>query len=144
MTDLIRAGQSRGQLLRDAVLTVTAVMIAFAAFDDITTDTATTFAFEWLGLGVCAAWLLMVSWRLLRGEHRRLGSASVIALVVAAGAASTIRPGTDPLRVEYLATIAGLVWFLGVAGILATRAWRLPQRPERAAAHRERSADGSA
>jgi len=30
-------------------------MIAFAAFDDITTDTAATFTFEWLGLGVCAA-----------------------------------------------------------------------------------------
>jgi hypothetical protein len=68
-----------------------------------------------------------VSWRLLRGEHRWLGSVSVIALVVAVGAASTIRPGTGPFRVEYLATIAGLVWFLGLGGILARRAWRLPQ-----------------
>jgi hypothetical protein len=127
MTDLNRAGQSRGQLLRDAVLTVTAVMIAFAAFDDITTDTAATFTFEWLGLGVCATWLLIVSWRLLRGEHRWLGSVSVIVLVVAVGAASTIRPGTGPFRVEYLATMAGLVWFLGLGGVLASRAWRLPQ-----------------
>ena len=92
MTGLNRAGQSRGQLLRDAVLTFTAVLIAFAAFDDITTDTATTFTSEWLGLGVCAAWLLIVSWRLVRGERRWLGSVSVIALVVAIGAGSTIRP----------------------------------------------------
>ena len=126
MTDLSRAGQSRGQLLRDAVLTLAAVLIAFAAFDDITTDTATTFTFEWLGLGVCAAWLLIVSWRLVHGQHRWLGSVSVIALVVAAGAGSSIRPGTGPFRVEYLATLAGLFWFLGLAAILATRAWRLP------------------
>jgi cation transport ATPase len=127
MTDMNRAGQSRGQLLRDALLTFTAVLIAFAAFDDITTDTASTFTFEWLGLSVCTACLLVVSWRLVRGEHRWLGSVSVIALVVAVGAGSTIRPGTGPSRVEYLATIAGLVWFLGLGGILATRAWRLPQ-----------------
>ena len=127
MTDLDRAGQSRGQLLRDALLTFTAVLIAFAAFDDITTDTATTFTFEWLGLGVCAAWLLMVSWRLVPAENRWLGSLSAIALVVAIGAGSTIRPGMGPFRVEYLATIAGLVWFLGLGGILATRALRLPQ-----------------
>jgi hypothetical protein len=68
MTDLNRAGPSRGQLLRDAVLTFTAVLFAFAAFDDITTDTATTFTFEWLGLGLCAAWLLIVSWRLVRAS----------------------------------------------------------------------------
>ena len=125
MTDLNRAGQSRGQLLRDAVLTITAVMIAFAAFDDITTDTAATFTFEWLGLGLCATWLLIVSWRLLRGEHRWLGSVSRIALVVAVWAGSTIRPGTGPFGVEYLATLVGLVWFLGLGGILASRAWRL-------------------
>lgn len=127
MTDLNRAGQLRGQLLRDAVLTFTAVLIAFAAIDDITTDTATTFTVEWLGLGLCAAGLLMVSLRVVRSNHRWLGLVSVIALAVAVSAGSTIRPGTDPFRVEYLATIAGLIWFLGLGGILATRAWRLPQ-----------------
>jgi hypothetical protein len=127
MTDLNRAGHQRGQLLRDALLTFTAVLIAFAAFDDITTDTATTFTFEWLGLGVCAAWLLIVSWRLVRGQHRWLGSVSVIALGVAVGVGSTITPGSGPSRLEYLAIIAGLVWFLGLGGILATRAWRLPK-----------------
>jgi peptidoglycan/LPS O-acetylase OafA/YrhL len=126
MTTLNRAGQSRGQLLRDAVLTFAAVLIAFAAFDDITTDTATTFTFEWLGLGVCAAWLLVVSWRLVWDEYRWLGSVSVIVLVVAVAAGSTIRPGTGPFRVEYLVTMAGLVWFLALGGILASRARRMP------------------
>jgi hypothetical protein len=127
MTDLNRAGQSRGQLLRDAVLTITAVLIAFAALDDITTDTAATFTVEWLGLGVCATWLLILSWRLLRREHRWLGSVSVIALAIAFGTAFTISPGTGRFRVEYLVTMVGLVWFLGLGGILANRAWRLPQ-----------------
>lgn len=127
MTDLHGAGLSRSQLLRDGLLTLIAVLLAFAALDDITTDNATTFTFEWLGLGVCAAWLLTVSWRLVRGKDRWLGSVSVIALVVAVGAGSTIRPGTGPFQVAYLATMAGLVWFLGLAGILATRGWRLPR-----------------
>jgi cation transport ATPase len=127
MTDLKRLGQLRDRLLRDAVLTFTAVLFAFAAFDDITTDVATTFTFEWVALGLCAAWLLVVSWRLCRSEHPWLGFASVIALVVAVGAGSTIRPGIGPFQVEYLATIAGLIWFLGLGSILATRAWRLPQ-----------------
>ncbi len=127
MTDLNRTGQSRRQLRRDAVLTIAAVMLAYAALDDITTDNATTFAVEWAALGVCATWLLIVCWRLLRGEHRWLGSLSAMVLAVAIGAAPAIRRGADA-RVEYLLTIAALVWFLGVGGILATRAWRLPQR----------------
>jgi cation transport ATPase len=127
MTDVNRSGQSRGQLLRDALLTCTAVLLAFAAFDDITTDNATTFTFEWLGLAACAVWLLIVCWRLVRGEHRWLGSVSLIALAVAVGAGSTIRSGTD-FRVAYLATMAVLVWFLALGGILATRAWRLRQQ----------------
>ncbi len=127
MTDLSDAGQSRGQLLRDAVLTIAAVMIAFAALDDITTDTAATFTFEWVGLAVCATWLLIVSWRLLHGEHRRLGWVSLIALAVAVAAAPTISPRSEPFRIEYLLTMVALVWFAALGGILATRAWRLPQ-----------------
>ena len=133
MTEMNRAGQSRGQLLLHAALTLAAVLIAFAAFDDITTDTARTFTFEWVGLAVCAMWLLVVSWRLLRGEHRWLGSVSALALVAVIGAGSTIRPGTGPFQVEYLVTLTGLLWFLGLAGILAGRAWRPVDRHTSAA-----------
>lgn len=127
MTDLNRTGESRGQLLRDAVLTFGAVLLAFAAFDDITTDAATTFTFEWLALGGCAVWLLAVTWRLVRAGHRWLGSMSAIVLAVGVAAGSTIRPGTGPFQVEYLATTAGLIWFLGLSGILAIQARRQPQ-----------------
>ncbi len=155
MTHGHRAEPLRRQLLRDAAVTLATVLLAFAAFDDIT-DTATTFTFEWVGLAACGAWLLIVSWRLLRSEHRWLGSVSVVALVAAVGAGSAIRPGTGPFQIEYLPTIAGLLWFLGLVGILTWHAWRrpintrpnptmeptarrhLPRAPrnERAAAHR--------
>ena len=116
--------RSRRQLLRDAAVTLATVLLAFAAFDDITTDTATTFTFEWVGLAVCGVWLLMVSWRLLRSEHWWLGSVSIVALVAAVGAGSAIRPGTGPFQIEYLTTAAGLLWFLALVGILTGQAWR--------------------
>jgi hypothetical protein len=111
-------------LLRDAALTLAVVVFAYAAFDDITTDTATTFAVEWVSLAVCGVWLAMSSWRLLRSEHRWLGSISAVALVAAVGAGSTIRPGTGSFQVEYLITMAGLLWFLGLVAIPARQAWR--------------------
>jgi hypothetical protein len=124
MTHGHRPERSRRQLLRDAAVTLATVLLAFAAFDDITTDTATTFTFEWVGLAVCGVWLLIVSWRLLRSEHRWLGSISEVALVAAVGAGSAIRPGSGPFQIEYLTTIAGLLWFLGLVGILTGQAWR--------------------
>ena len=109
MTHGHRAERSRRPLLRDAAGTLATVLLAFAAFDDITTDRATTFTFEWVALAVCGVWLLTVSWRLLRSEIRWLGAVSVVALVAAVGAGSTIRPGTGPFQIEYLTTIAGLL-----------------------------------
>ena len=119
-----RAEQSRRELLRDAALTLATVLLAVAAFDDITTDTATTFTFEWVGLALCGVWFVIVSWRLLRSEHRWLGAISAVALVATVGAGSTIRPGTGPLQLAYLITIAGLLWFLGLVAILTGQAWR--------------------
>jgi peptidoglycan/LPS O-acetylase OafA/YrhL len=128
MTQGQRTVRSRRQLLRDAVLTLTAVLLAFAAFDDITTDTATTFTPEWIGLAVCGVWLVIVSWRLLRGEQRWIGSISMVAVAAGVGAGSTIRPGTGPFAVEYLLTVAGLLWFLGLVAILAGQAWQWADR----------------
>jgi cation transport ATPase len=124
MTHGHRAERSRRQLLRDAAVTLATVLLAFAAFDDITTDTATTFTVEWVALAVCSVWLLIVCWRLFHGEHRWLGGVSVVALVAAVAAGSAIRPGTGPFQIEYLTTIVALLWFLGLAGILASQAWR--------------------
>lgn len=128
MTPGHRTEQSRRQLLRDAAITFATVLLAFAAFDDITTDTATTFTFEWVGLAICGVWLLIVSWRLLRSEHWWLGFISVVALVATAGAGATIRPGTGPFQVESLTTLAGLLWFLGLVGILTVQARRRSDR----------------
>jgi hypothetical protein len=105
-------------------LTLTAVLLAFAAFDDITTDTATIFTAEWTGLAVCAVWFGIVSRRLLRRAQRGLGSISTVAVITGVAAGSSIRPGTGPFNGEYLLTIAGLLWFLGLVAILAGQAWR--------------------
>ena len=123
------ASRFRGDLLRDAALTLTAVVLAFAALDDITTDTATTFAFERLALACCGVWLLTVAWRLRRDGHRVLGAISIFVIAAGASAQPWIGPGTTPsLRFEYVAAVAGLVWFVGVAGILAGIAWRSGKR----------------
>jgi hypothetical protein len=121
--------------LRDAAVTLVTVLLAFAAFDDITTDNATTFTVEWVSLAVCGVSLLIVSCRLLWSRHRWLGSASGVALVVGVGAGSAVRPGTGPFQVEFLTTVAALLWFLGLAGILTGQAWR--RADQRAAQPRE-------
>ena len=114
----------RRRLLRDAAVTLATVLVAFAAFDDITTDVATTFTFEWVGLAACAVWLNIASWRLVRSEHRWLGAVSLAVLAAAVGAGSRIRPGTGPFQIEYLTTVAGLLWFLTLVGILTGQGWR--------------------
>lgn len=117
------AERTRRLLLRDAAITFAVVLLAVAAFDDITTDHAATFVIEWIALGGCGLWLLTVSWRLLRRGHRWLGSISAVALVAAVGAGSRIRPGIEPLQIEYLLTAAALVWFVALAAILTGQAW---------------------
>jgi hypothetical protein len=119
----------RGDLLRDALLTGAAVIVAFLALDDITTDRAATFAFERFALACCGVCLLIVAWRLIRGGHRVVGGVSVVAVAAVAMAQPALGPGILPsLRFEYVATAAGLVWFVGLAGILATFAWRSAPR----------------
>jgi hypothetical protein len=120
----------RGHLRRDAALTCVGVIVVFLALDDITTDTASTFAFERIALACCGVWLLSVAWRLLRGGHPVLGAVSVVAIAAGALAQPSIGPGILPsLRFEYVATAAGLMWFIGLAGVLATLAWRSQTRP---------------
>lgn len=47
------------------VVSLAALFLTYAAFDDITTDkTATTFWPEWFWIGASLAWLLFVAWRL--------------------------------------------------------------------------------
>ena len=111
--------------LRDAVITLVAVVVAVLALDDITTDTASSFTFERMILAGCAAWFMVVGFRLVRRGHRALGGLSLGLVVLGGLAQRAINPGTVPsLRFEYLATVGGLLWFVVLAGILTWFAWR--------------------
>lgn len=117
-------------LLRDAALTMTAVLVAYAAFDDITTDNATAFTFEYGALILCAAWLLALAIRLIRIQRPVLGGISLLALAAASWGQRAIRPGLVPgLSSHYVATASAFVWFAVLSVVLLTLGWRAhPQR----------------
>ena len=47
-----------------------ALLLAYAALDDITTDTATSFTFEYAMLAVCAAWFTWLGVQLVLRRRR--------------------------------------------------------------------------
>ena len=64
--------QERGAtFLRDAIVTIVVLLIAFAAFDDITTGNEPDFRQEYFVLVACSIWLMFVAVKLMR-RHRRL------------------------------------------------------------------------
>jgi hypothetical protein len=111
-------------LVRDAVFTFVVVVIAVLALDDITTDSAPSFAIERTALTGCAVWFFMVARRLWHRGHRVLGGVSFGLVTIGALAQPTIGPDTVPTEVGYLATVGALAWFLIVAGILTASTWR--------------------
>ena len=112
-------------VVRDAAITIVALLLVFAAFDDITTDGATTFAVEYFALALCAAWLAFVSVRLWRTHHRILGSVSVLALIASVWAQRAIGRDMAPgLRLEYIVLAAAYVWFWALAIALLWLGWR--------------------
>jgi hypothetical protein len=113
------------RLMRDAVITFAVVVLAVLALDDITTDTAPSFALERTALVGCAVWCLVVAWRLWRQGHRVVGVLSFGLVTIAAVAQPAIGPGTVPTQFGYLATAGALAWFLLVAAGLAALASRL-------------------
>jgi hypothetical protein len=110
----------------EAAGTFLAVTLAFAALDDITTDSAASFAVERLALAGCAAWLLVVAFRQLRGGHRVVGIGSIVLLVAAAIALPA--KGVPAFSAGYLITVGTLLWFVGVAATLANQAWAIARR----------------
>lgn len=52
-------------LIRDGAVTFSALLLSFAAFDDITTGNETDFRLEYGTLLVCAGWLFFVTFRLI-------------------------------------------------------------------------------
>ena len=108
-----------------AAITFLAVLLAFAALDDITTDRDTSFAFERLALAGCAGWFLFVARQLWQRGQRLLGLVSVGLVALAAilhPAIGTVTAPTSSASLAtfaYLSTFAALVWFLLMAGMLA-------------------------
>ena len=83
MRDAIDVQRARAvRLMVDAVVTVVALVIAFLAFDDITTDNSTDFTVEYALLTAGATWLLVLAIRLIRSHHGGLGTTSLLFLAV--------------------------------------------------------------
>ncbi len=111
--------------LGDAVITIAVILLAFAAFDDITTDHDTSFTFEYSGLVVCGAWLLYQAVRLIRDRQIVSGAISVLALAAAVWGQGAIGPGTVPSAdPHYLATVGAFGWFAAQSIALLVRGWR--------------------
>jgi hypothetical protein len=122
-------------LLRDAAITLVALLLVFAAFDDITTDNATAFPAEYSTAVACAAWLLYVAWGLLQKRHRFLGGISVLAVAAAVWAQRAIGPGMVPgLRPEYVVFTGAYLWFCGLLLTLLWWGWRSHQTGRRGTA----------
>lgn len=123
------------RLLCEAVITMVIVLVAFAAFDDVTTDTDSSFVFEYSGLAVCGAGVLVLALRLVREGRQALGVISLIALAGAVWGTLGIGPSTVPSReLHYLATAGALVWFAVLSLTLWAMAWRAhPSPPPRTA-----------
>ncbi len=106
--------------LRDALVTAVALLLAFAAFDDITTDNATTFTLEYTLLVACAVWLSFVALNLVRQRHHVLGIISFAALAGALWGQRAIRPGSTPdMLPEFVVMTAVYGWFWALCLIMA-------------------------
>jgi hypothetical protein len=70
--------RSSAHLIVEGAVTLAMVILAFLAFDDITTDNATTFTVEYSCLLACAIWCLVLVIRLAGTRHFVLGGASAV------------------------------------------------------------------
>ena len=102
--------------LMDGVMTLAALVLAFMAFDDITTDRSTSFRAEYLGLFACAVWGAVLIGRLARrGRSAPAGVCTALLLALLWGQQS-IGPGTRAsLEQGYVVASAAFLGFLTVA-----------------------------
>jgi hypothetical protein len=120
----IRRTRSTG-FFRDGVITGVALLLTFAAFDDITTDNATTFLVEYSMLFACGAWLAFVALRLLRTGRPLVGGLSATAILMAVWALRAIGPGVVPgFWLEYVVISGAYLWFWCVSAMLLWLGWR--------------------
>lgn len=106
-------------------VTFAAVLASYAAFDDITTDDATSFTIEYVVLALSTVWCLGVASKLMGGGHFALGLASALVVVAALWGRTSIQPGTVPSwEPQYVATVFALGWFFLLSVYLLTLGWR--------------------
>ena len=112
------------RFLGAAALTVIALLMAFAAFDDITTGNEPDFSGEYLAAAICGVCLLLVSIQLLRHRRYVLGVASLTALAGAIWAEPAIKPGmVAALSPEYAVFTGAFIWFAAIALYLGVTGW---------------------
>ena len=110
-----RASASADADLFDGWMTLAAFVFAFAAFDDITTDHATSFRAEYTLLLLCAAWGAALNVRLAwRGRSGLAGACLALLLAVLWGQQS-IGPGTRASVGPGYLVAAALLGFVAVA-----------------------------
>ena len=110
--------------------------LAVLAFDDITTDTATTFVVEWGLLTVAAAWGAALTLRLAYRGAATFAVFSFVCLCAALWGQRAIGPGTRPSwQPEYVAVAGALVGYSAIAVGLLVRSSGTAGRASRV--HRE-------
>ena len=119
-----------GRPPKDWVVTIAALLLVFAAFDDITTDDARSFPLEYTTLIASAVWFLFTAVRLMRAGHRLVGGISVLALMSALWGARAVGPGVTGGRgasgfnPENVALIIAYCWFCALSIAMLWRTWR--------------------
>lgn len=125
MQPLVPGRHSGGFLLRDGLISFVALLLVFAAFDDITTDNSTNFTVEYTVVVACAVWFGFVAVRLIRLGRQTLGVLSLVALLGALWAQRGIGPGITPgVWPEYVVMTGVFLWFLALAATLVALGWR--------------------
>ena len=107
----------------DGLMTLLVVALAVLAFDDITTDTATTFVVEWGLLTAAAAWAAVLTLRLAHRGDAAFAAFSFVCLCAALWGRRAIGPGTRPSwQPAYVAVVGALAGYVVIAVALLVRA----------------------
>jgi hypothetical protein len=104
----------------DGVVTGAAVILAFGAFDDITTDNATSFEVEYSCLVLCLIWMAALIARLAKRGLNLLALLCAMLVLAILWGQRQIGPGTTASwQLEYvLATTAIIGIFLVACGLI--------------------------
>ena len=119
--------QSAGSV-REGLIALGTLLLAYGAIDDITTGNETDFTVEYVALVLSAVVLMFVSIHQLRSRRYFIACASFAALAGALWAVPALKQGAVPAPwTEYVITLCAFVWFgmlalqLLVSGVIASR-----------------------